>query len=182
MPDPELNRHLQTCQCLTMITLTLVNSDIAQLSDVMEHVEHTIRCSSIVLQPAQQIDLRIGLDQINTHQHGVPPSKALTELPKFNQACAGVFLKIAFREPAQIGKLAVQPIQKLEITLHLIHRTSSAIVATELQWKLTLVGDRPANKPRIGILFTKPSSRSSEDARLPTSLVSFPLPRMALWD
>ena len=116
-----------------MITLTIVNSRIAQLSNVMEHIEHTIRSSSIVLQPSQQIDLRIGVNQINAHQQCVPPSKALTELPKFNQACAGVLLKIALCEPAKIGKFTVQPIQKIEITAHLVHRISSAVVVTGLQ-------------------------------------------------
>ncbi len=90
-----------------MISLTFVNCGVAQLSDVVEHIEYAIRCRSIILQPAQQIDLCIGIDEIDTHQYGMSTGKAFTKLPEFNQTCTGVFLKVALREPAQIGKLTV---------------------------------------------------------------------------
>jgi hypothetical protein len=103
-----------------------MDRSIAEFADVVKDIQHTLRCGAFILQPSKNIGLSFGDLEVNTNHRGMAPSKAFTKLAKLYETRAGVILKIALGQPAKIGKLPVQMIQKLKIATRLIHHTICA--------------------------------------------------------
>jgi len=102
-----------------------MDRSIADFADVVKNIQYTLRCGAFILQPPKNIGLSVSDLEANTNHRSMSPSKAFTKLAKLYETCAGVILKIALGQPAKIGKLPIQMIQKLKIAIRLIHGTIS---------------------------------------------------------
>lgn len=121
VPDTELDSHFQTSQRLTVIASAIVHCGITEFPNVVQNIENPIRGRPFVLKAAQYISLSFTILRVAADESGMPTGQSLTELAQLDQAGTGIVLKIALREPAKVGKLTVQAVEELEITMVLIH-------------------------------------------------------------
>ena len=85
------------------------------------------------MEAAQYISLGFTILHVTSDKSSMSPCQSLTKLAQLNQARAWIILKIALCEPAKVGKLTVQTVEELEITMTLIHRTISARTSPKMQ-------------------------------------------------
>jgi hypothetical protein len=83
---------------------------------------------------------------ITSDKSSMPPRQSLAELAQLNQAGAWIVLKVALSQPAKVGKLTIQKIQKLEITCALLHSAIFARNLTKLQ-RVIAYSNTPAALP-----------------------------------
>ena len=133
MPDPELDGHFQACQRLSVIAFAIVNSGVTQFPNVVQNIKNPIRGRSFVLKAAQYISLGFTILNFATDKCSVPTGQSFSKLPQLDQAGAGIVLKIALGKPAKVGKLTVQTVEELEITMALIHWTIFARAGVKKQ-------------------------------------------------
>jgi len=85
--------------------------------------------SPLILMATHHIGLRFTVLYIAPNQGCMATGHSLPKLAQLDQTGTGVILKIALRKLAKVGKLGVQPIEKVKATKTLIHRAIFARVA-----------------------------------------------------
>ena len=116
-----------------MIARPVMYGSIAELADVVQHIQHTFWGGSFILKSPKNVGLGITGQQLDADHGGMSAGKPFPKLTKFYEAGAGVVLEIALSQLAQIGKLSIQVVQELEIATRLTHPMSFALAINKLQ-------------------------------------------------